>query len=241
MHKLIIFLILFLFSSLTHSNEIEILSDIPGNGAKIQEHYKVKVNYRGTLENGKEFDSSYSRNQPFVFQIGLRQVIPGWEIGLMGMKIGGKRIIKIPPNLAYGSQGAGNLIPPNATLIFEIEIIDAIPPKYKKIYPYQIKDKIKEGFKLIDIRTVDERNKTGIIRKSLKITAFDIKGNFNQNFFTDYDKKIKDKHHVVLISQKGQISAILANGLVEKLGKQNIYTLVGGIEKWILEGRDLVK
>ena len=74
------------------------------------------------MENGIEFDSSFKRNQPFIFQIGLRQVIPGWEIGLKDIKVGGKRKIKIPPNLAYGAKGAGNIIPPNATIIFDLDV-----------------------------------------------------------------------------------------------------------------------
>ena len=242
MNKLIIFcLFVFFYSFNSYSNEIEILKDIPGEGIEIKDHYKVKVNYKGTLENGIEFDSSYKRNQPFIFQIGLRQVIPGWEIGLKGMKIGGKRTIKIPPNLAYGDKGAGNLIPPNSTLIFEIEIIDAIPPSYKEVFPYQIKDKIKEGYKIIDIRTLEEIKKTGIIKKSLTITAFDIAGNFIPNFLEEYDKFIKDNDHVIFVSKNGDISAILANGFIEQLGKKNIYTLVGGINKWISEGRKLIK
>tara|TARA_Y100001970_G_scaffold243541_1_gene308906 strand:+ start:551 stop:1279 length:729 start_codon:yes stop_codon:yes gene_type:complete len=242
MYKFLFFFILIFFHSfLLHSNEIEILSDVPGTGNEIKEHYKITVNYRGVLENGDQFDSSYDRNLPFNFQIGLREVIPGWEEGIIGMKVGGKRIIKIPPNLAYGSQGAGDLIPPNSTLIFEIEIIDAVPPEYKKIFPYQIKEKQKEGFKIIDIRTEKEREKTGIIRKSLEITAFDIKGNFNPEFLEVFEKKIKKKDHVIFVSQKGDISAILANGFVEQLGKKNIYTLVGGIDKWIFEGRSLKK
>ena len=74
----LIYIFVFLFiSNLSFANEVEILSDIPGNGLKIEEHYKVTVNYRGFLVNGIEFDSSFKRNQPFVFQIGLRQVIPG--------------------------------------------------------------------------------------------------------------------------------------------------------------------
>ena len=100
---------------------IEILSDVPGTGPKILNHYKVSVHYRGFLEDGTEFDSSFKRNQPFVFQIGTRQVIQGWELGIQNMNVGGKRTIKIPPDLAYGKNGAGDKIPPNATLIFDVE------------------------------------------------------------------------------------------------------------------------
>ena len=124
-YKLIIKLfILIIFPLLLNANEIEILSDIPGTGPTIVNHSKISVHYRGTLEDGTEFDSSFKRNQPFVFQIGIRKVIPGWEIGLMDMKVGGKRTLIIPSNLAYGKTGKGNIIPPNATLIFEIELLE---------------------------------------------------------------------------------------------------------------------
>ena len=108
-----------MFPLILNATEIEILSDVPGTGPTIVNHSKISVHYRGFLEDGNEFDSSFKRNQPFVFQIGIRQVIPGWEIGLMGMRVGGKRRIKIPSKLAYGERGAGEHIPPNATLIFE--------------------------------------------------------------------------------------------------------------------------
>ena len=237
-----IYIFIFLFiSNISFANDIEILLDIPGDGIKIEEHYKITVNYRGFLENGIEFDSSFKRNQPFIFQIGLRQVIPGWEIGLKDIRVGGKRKIKIPPNLAYGKNGVGDLIPPNSTLIFEIEIIDAIPPGYKKVFPYQLLNKKKDGFKIIDIRTLEDREETGIIKGSLQMTAFDNKGNFNSEFIKFFEKKIKPKDHVIFVSKTGDISSILANGFVEQLGKKNIYTLVGGIDKWILEGRKLKK
>ena len=237
-----IYIFVFLFiSNLCFANDIEILSDIPGNGLKIEEHYKITVNYRGFLENGIEFDSSFKRNQPFTFQIGLRQVIPGWEIGLKDIRVGGKRKIKIPPNLAYGKNGVGELIPPNSILIFEIEVINATPPDYKKVFSYQLFNKKKNGFKIIDIRTLEEREVTGIIKGSLQMTAFDDKGNFNSEFIKFFEKKIKQKDHVIFVSKTGDISSILANGFVEQLGKKNIYTLVGGIDKWILEGRKLKK
>ena len=81
----------------------------------------VEVNYRGTLTNGKEFDSSYSRNQPISFP--LSRVIPCWTEGVQKMKIGGKAKLVCPPELAYGASGAGSDVPPNATLIFEVELL----------------------------------------------------------------------------------------------------------------------
>ncbi len=93
-----------------------------GDGPEATAGQTVSVNYRGTLEDGKEFDSSYNRG-PFSFPLGAGRVIQGWDEGVAGMKVGGKRKLVIPPELGYGSRGAGKVIPPNATLIFEVELL----------------------------------------------------------------------------------------------------------------------
>ena len=114
------------------------MSEAHGLGDKIKNHYKISVHYVGTLEEGTEFDNSYKRNLPFEFQIGIRKVIPGWEIALMGMQVGGKKKFKVPPSLGYGNLGVGDLIPPNSSLIFDVEIINIKPPGYKEINSEQL-------------------------------------------------------------------------------------------------------
>jgi FKBP-type peptidyl-prolyl cis-trans isomerase len=101
--------------------KVEILKQGTGEGAKTGD--KVIVNYVGTLQDGTKFDSSIDRGQPFPVTIGNGEVIKGWEIGLAGMKVGEKRKLTIPPELAYGSSGAGGVIPPNATIIFDIDLL----------------------------------------------------------------------------------------------------------------------
>ncbi len=93
-----------------------------GTGEAVQEGDTVEVHYIGTLQNGQEFDNSHKRGVPFTFTVGAGQVIPGWEQGLVGMKVGGQRMLVIPPDLAYGAQGIGP-IPGNATLVFAIELL----------------------------------------------------------------------------------------------------------------------
>jgi len=101
--------------------QVEILKD--GTGAIAKKGDMVSVHYTGTLENGTKFDSSVDRGTPFEFSLGAGQVIPGWDIGVEGMKVGEVRRLTIPSELAYGSSGAGNAIPPNATLIFEVQLL----------------------------------------------------------------------------------------------------------------------
>ena len=97
---------------------------VVGTGWEATKGDKVKVHYVGTLTNGSEFDSSRKNDAPLDFQIGEGQVIRGWDQGIPGMKIGGKRKLRVPPDFAYGAKGSPPVIPPNATLIFEVELLE---------------------------------------------------------------------------------------------------------------------
>ncbi len=104
-------------------DELKIEDEKIGTGETAATGKKVTVNYSGTLTDGKKFDSSYDRGIPFSFNLGAGEVIQGWDKGIAGMKVGGKRKLTIPPELGYGARGAGSDIPPNATLIFEVELL----------------------------------------------------------------------------------------------------------------------
>ncbi len=94
-----------------------------GDGAEAKAGGMVSVHYTGWLTNGSKFDSSVDRNEPFDFPLGRGHVIRGWDEGVAGMKVGGKRKLTIPPDLGYGARGAGGVIPPNATLVFDVELL----------------------------------------------------------------------------------------------------------------------
>ncbi len=114
----------------TTSSGLKYLDQVVGQGEEAVTGMTVEVHYTGWLwengERGKKFDSSHDHGQPFSFQLGAGRVIPGWDEGVVGMKVGGRRELIIPPELAYGSRGAGNVIPPDATLDFEVEFVRVI-------------------------------------------------------------------------------------------------------------------
>jgi FKBP-type peptidyl-prolyl cis-trans isomerase FkpA len=110
---------------------LQITDTTPGSGAEAQSGKMVRVHYTGWLydaaaanHRGEQFDSSKGRGEPFEFRLGAREVITGWDEGVKGMRVGGTRVLTIPPAMGYGARGASGVIPPNATLVFEVELLD---------------------------------------------------------------------------------------------------------------------
>jgi len=213
----------------------------PGQGIEALPYSVVDVHYTGKLEEGMVFDSSLERGEPFQFTLGSGQVIPGWEIGIRGMKPGGKRILTIPPALAYGAKGAGGVIPPNATLIFDVELIAVTPPPFVSISNSQLATKIENGIKLIDIRRPDEWKQTGVVDGSIKSTAFDDQGRFLKSFAEMLEKTVRPDEEFALICRTGSRTATLSNWLATKGGYKNVVNVQDGITSWIAEGRSVSK
>ncbi|BCA55446.1 Peptidyl-prolyl cis-trans isomerase [Nitrospira sp. KM1] len=111
---------------ITTSSGLQYIDQAVGSGDVAVAGKTVIVHYAGRLENGKQFDSSVDRGQPFSFPLGAGRVIKGWDEGVQGMKVGGKRQLIIPPQLGYGARGAGGAIPPHATLIFDVELLKVV-------------------------------------------------------------------------------------------------------------------
>jgi rhodanese-related sulfurtransferase len=212
-----------------------------GTGAKAVRHSKGTVHYTGWLKNGTKFDSSLDRGQPFKFTLGARQVIPGWDLGVEGMKVGGKRELVIPPELAYGKGGAGRAIPPNATLKFEIALLSVTPPKYNNIDNTALKKLLAKNTKIINLRRPDEWKKTGVVAGSHKLTAFDSMGNFVRSFPAEFKKIAANNDPVILICQTGNRSSVLANMLVEQANYSTVYNVTDGIAKWVKDGNPVIK
>lgn len=112
-----------ILNSQTLADGLKIEDEKIGTGSAVKAGDTIAINYIGTLENGTKFDSSYDRGLPFETKIGAGEVIKGWDEGVLGMQVGGKRRLIIPPSLAYGEQGVSGAIPPNSTLIFELELV----------------------------------------------------------------------------------------------------------------------
>lgn len=114
-------------ASKADAEELKIEDLEVGEGKEVKNGDTVKVHYTGTLTDGEKFDSSVDREEPFTFTVGKEQVIKGWDAGLVGMKVGGRRKLIIAPDLAYGERGSPPKIPPSSTLVFEIELLEINP------------------------------------------------------------------------------------------------------------------
>jgi len=222
--------------------ELQIRDIEKGTGEEANVGETVVVHYTGWLLDGTKFDSSLDRGTPFSFTLGERRVIPGWEKGVEGMQVGGKRELVIPPDMAYGSQGAGDVIPPDATLKFEIELLEVKAKKFSDIGNDALKDKLSAGTTLIDIRRPEEWKQTGVVPGSHLLTFFDRSGNVNPQFGAELRKLISGPDdEVVFICHTGQRSVALSQYLVDQAGFTNVANVENGIVSWIQDGGEITQ
>lgn len=222
------------------AKDVKITDLVTGEGERAGPGKVAEVHYSGWLEDGKKFDSSLDRNETFHFVMGGGQVIPGWDKGVEGMKVGGKRRLIIPPHLAYGPAGAGGVIPPNATLKFEIELIALHDLPYTNISVDELQPLLDQGIPIVDIRTEAEWRKTGVVENSHYAVFRKPNGRINQNFPQDLRRIAKPNEPVILICRTGNRTERAAQALSQHFGYENIYNVEGGITDWIKKGNPVV-
>ena len=213
-----------------------------GSGTVAETGNRVSVHYEGKLTNGEVFDASRPRGQAFSFTIGAGQVIRGWEEGVAGMKVGEVRRLTIPPELGYGAAGAGNVIPPNATLVFEIELLDvSTPVTLSQATPEDFEVAKSEGVVIIDIRLEQEWQETGIIEGAETITAFEANGGLHPEFQQKFMTVVPSPETpVFLYCHMGVRTTNLGKALVEQLGFLHVTHLTGGILSWKADGYETI-
>ena len=223
-------------------NELKITINQNGSGDSAETGMSVSVHYTGKLEDGTVFDSSIPRGQPFTFTLGAGQVIKGWDLGVEGMKLGEKRSLVIPPHLGYGIRGAGATIPPNATLIFDIELLEVtMPITLRDLSPNDFIDAQENGGIVIDIRREEEWKETGILQGSSTITAFTKDGNIHPDFPKKFFDLINDIDvPILLYCRTGNRTGILGQALIDQVGQTNVSHLSEGIVGWKKQGHPTV-
>ena len=221
------------------ASELKVETLVEGAGIQAEKNKKVTVHYEGRLEDGTIFDASKPRGQPFSFTIGAGQVIEGWELGVAGMKVGEQRRLTIPPNLAYGKNGTGDVIPPNATLVFDIELLSVADAVFLgQSTPEDLIEARSSGVAIIDIRREGEWLETGIIDGANTIKAFQKDGNVHPDFLQKFNSLVSTKQTPVLLyCRTGNRTTRLGNAIIEQLGFTNVSHLRDGIIGWKKEGQ----
>ncbi|MCC2113433.1 MAG: FKBP-type peptidyl-prolyl cis-trans isomerase, partial [Hyphomicrobiales bacterium] len=227
------FLFAFAAAGAAFAGDLQIKDVEVGDGAEAVAGKEVFVHYTGWLVDGTKFDSSLDRGKPFSFMLGEGDVIPGWDQGVAGMKVGGKRELVIPPELAYGPEGAAGVIPPNATLKFEVSLVDVAEPKFTNVDNNQLAGLLQRGVKIVDIRRPEEWQGTGVIEGSKLITFFDKSGRINPDFMKEFAEIAGPDDEVILICRTGNRTAAVSKFLSERLEYKKINNVKDGITRWI--------
>jgi len=220
--------------------QIDILTEGTGDSAEIGQ--QVSVHYEGKLSDGTIFDSSRPRGAPFSFTLGAGQVIQGWEEGVKGMKVGEVRTLIIPPELGYGLRGAGGVIPPNATLEFEVELMAiTTPATLGQASIDDLKQARENGVIIIDIRREEEWIETGIIEGAEAITAFTQSGQLHPDFQERFMAAVESPETaIMLVCRSGNRTSNLGNALISQLGFSNVSHLSGGMLGWLEVGQKTI-
>jgi len=220
------------------ADELQIETLTAGDGITAEAGKRVSVHYEGRLADGSVFDASRPRGQPFAFTIGAGQVIRGWEEGVDGMQVGESRRLTIPPELGYGAEGAGDVIPPNATLVFEVDLLSVSDPIVLGDVDSQgLQQALRDGAVLVDIRLPNEWADTGVIEGAHTITAFLPNGRVHPEFLDSFQAVAPSPDTPVMLycASSGRTSS-LGNALIEQLGYTNVSHLSGGIVEWLGAG-----
>ena len=224
--------------TMADTSDLKIEITQKGSGTEAANGMSVSVHYTGKLTDGTKFDSSLDRGTPFTFTLGQGRVIKGWDQGVLGMMVGEKRTLTIPSELGYGSAGAGASIPPNATLIFDIELLDVqMPIVLGQSTPTEFIELQKDGYIVIDIRREEEWIETGIIEGAETITAFTESGQLHKDFQEKFFSLAKGPETPILLyCRTGNRTEMLGNALIDQVGLKNVYHLTDGIVEWKKSG-----